>query len=414
MFDGVAVIGTVQRVLRKPYRWWLAQMDKTCLATRLAAARDELLKYRMSSHFPRIAVVKQDVNEDLYCCPRNSTPREIVESTLLRSGPVCLFSEWNADFLILATADDPECSIWKERATHLKWDTPEFFSSYRDRIPGRDFGQNVYSVDPASVDWNAYDIVISFDVAVPERITRAYPGTAWCYYVREIKAPAYAASLKALAPGQDFVLNHRFRMRPERQLPHVVEFPYHLQSPGCFHRLFAFPMPDDRDRKGVFVDHHTMLGLSNDVRRELTQFGGVSSTAPTDGKMVPTSARLARRTMEPEIRSHLLEARYFLVTPGIRNVFGTAVVEAIAAGCLAVGSRRSVGCGEFFTDFTAAETPEEAIIKMRRLQGDRRLYQNQLNWQRLLVEYLCYARPVAELLDRAAKRRTSVAPKLAR
>ena len=191
-------------------------------------------------------------------------------------------------------------------------------------------------------------------------------------------------------------------MRPERQLPHVVEFPYHLQNPGCFHRLFALPMPPDRDRTGVFVDHHSMLGLSPGIRHDLAQFGAVTSTSPPDGKLISTSLRLARRTMEPEIRSHLLEARYFLVTPGVRNVLGTAVVEAIAAGCLAVGSRRGVGCGEFFTEFTAAETPEEAIIKMRRLQHDQELYQNQLNWQRLLVEYLCYARPLRELFDRSA------------
>ena len=163
------MIGSVRRVLRTPHRWWLARLDKARLPIRLAAARDELLQTRETSRFPRIAFVKQDVNEDLYCCAGHSTPREIVESTLLRSGPVCLFSEWDADFLIMATVDDPECSIWRERATHLKWETIEFFSGYRDRIPGRDFGQERYSVDPASVDWSVYDIVISVDVAVPER-----------------------------------------------------------------------------------------------------------------------------------------------------------------------------------------------------------------------------------------------------
>ncbi|MBI3860976.1 MAG: hypothetical protein HY290_03690, partial [Planctomycetia bacterium] len=311
-----AVINSFRHVLSAPYHWWLDKSERAGLATRLARSRAALQRYREAPNVPRIAVVKQDVNEDLYCCPRGSSPREIVESTLLRSGPVCLFSEWNSDFLIVTTTDDPECSIWQERATHLKWDTLEFYRSYRDRVPGRDYGQSRLAIDPASVDWSAYDIVISIDAAVPERVTRKFPQTRWCYYVREVKAPAYAAALERPHAGQDFVLNHHFRMRPVRARDHVIEFPYHLQSPGCFHRLFGLPEPDTSERRGVFVDHHTMLGLSKNERSAVAQFGPLSSVAPENGLLIPTSVQLARRTMEPEFRSRLLASRYFQITPG--------------------------------------------------------------------------------------------------
>ena len=32
------------------------------------------------------------------------------------------------------------------------------------------------------IDWSAYDIVVSIDVAVPTRVVEAFPGVMWCYY----------------------------------------------------------------------------------------------------------------------------------------------------------------------------------------------------------------------------------------
>ena len=76
---------------------------------------------------PSVLVVKQDINEDLYCCPPEANHLELIKSTLLRTGPVALFTELNADFRIVETVDDPECQVWKERATILKWASLDFF-----------------------------------------------------------------------------------------------------------------------------------------------------------------------------------------------------------------------------------------------------------------------------------------------
>ena len=39
------------------------------------------------------------------------------------------------------------------------------------------------------------------DISVPSRVTKKFPKTLWCYYVREIKAPAYKASLTSAVAG---------------------------------------------------------------------------------------------------------------------------------------------------------------------------------------------------------------------
>lgn len=366
----------------------------------LAEAYTSLIA-KLEPDFPKVLVIKQDVSEDLYCCPPNACIAELIQSTLLRTGPVALFTELKADFRIVETVADPECQIWQERATALKWDSLEFFASYRDRIPGRDYGQKRWAMPLDGIAWSDYDVVISIDVCVPERITLKHPKTLWCYYVREIKAPSYAASLENPALGQDVVLNHRFRLDPTNNKPHVLEFPYHLQRPGCFHKLFGLEPLDMADRRGVFVDHHTMVQLTSEQRDALRELGPLASTIHEGSReIIPTSEQLARRTMDEDLRERLLNSRYFLITPGQRRVFGTALVEAIAAGCLAIGSPDAFGDhGYIFTEATSASNVAEALVKMRQLEGDCCSYARELNRQRMLINYVCFVRPLRDLLN---------------
>jgi hypothetical protein len=350
---------------------------------------------------PRVAFVKQDINEDLYCCPPGSRGRTVVESTLLRSGPAALFSEWDADFLIVETVDDPECRIWQERATRLQWDTLEFFRSYQDRIPGRDYGQKNYAQSLSEIDWGQYDIVISVDNSVPARVTRQFPETLWCYYVRERKAPEFNESLRRPLPGQNLVFSHEFDPFPGKNSPHVLDVPYHLQYFGCLQRLFSDPTIPDPEREGIFVDHHTMVELDSEQRGILQEFGPVASTIHTGNReVIPTSERLARRTLDPDLRERLFRSRYFLCTPGKRRVFGTAIIEAIAAGCLVVGTPRQISCPFLLGHETLADSFESAIMQLRLLQElpEKRLHA--VTVQRKMVDWLCFYRPAADLLER--------------
>ena len=377
------------------------------IATQLAAGRVRLAQLLASGAAPRIAIVKQDVCEDLYCCPPDSPPREILESTQLRTGPVALLSPWGARFHLLQTVDAPECRIWMERATALQWESIEFFASYRDRIPGRDYGQSRFAVAPESIDWSHYDLVVSVDVAVPASVTRQFPRTAWAYFVREIKAPAYYQGLLAPVPGQDLFLNHGFRLSPPTSPPHVVEFPYHLQYYGCFHELFGVSL--DRPRSGTFVDHHTLVGLTESELHRLEAFG------PVAGPILPAALRFEagksvppRRTMDPDLRERLLASKYFLITPGQRRVHGTGLVEAVAAGCLAIGSPRSMETHGFvFSSATTAESIDEALQRLAHLEAHPAQFEAELARQRLLIDWLCYVRPTLALFDTAAQIVTS-------
>lgn len=354
---------------------------------------------------PRIAVVKQDINEDLYCCPSGSQGRPVIDSTLLRSGQVALFSEWNAKFLLVESVDDPECTIWDERATKLHWDTLEFFRSYQDKIPGRNYGQRSLAQSVDSIDWNQFDIVVSIDCSVPARVTRKFANTLWCYYVREIKTPEYHASLTRPLPGQDLVFSHHFRPAPPPLAPHVLDFPYHLHRYGCLQSVFGEELVPDNQRHGIFVDHHTMTFLSPEQRTAFHQFGPIASTIH-DGprEVIPTSEKLARRTLDPDLRERLFRSRYFLCTQGKRPAFGTAIVEAIAAGCLMIASPDRIGCPFLASEATSARSVEETLECIALLESNDELRCSELQRQRELIDWLCFYRPLTQLLERRAQK----------
>lgn len=376
-------------------RWWLPRAD--------VQARLRLGNLMAQGSLPRIALVKQDCNEDLYCCARGTPVAEMLRTTLLRSGPVALFTQFRAQFVLVHAEEDPECAIWKEKARDLQWCPEDWFRSFQDRVPGRDYGQADYAVSVDEVDWGEFDLVISVDVAVPARITRGFPRVVWAYYVREVKAPSYRLSLQTPLPGQDLFLKQNFAPRFRRaKAAHVVDFPYHFHYYGVF--LDAFPEDaslrrDDAEKAGIFLEHHMRAALTDKQLTILERFGPIYSTHhaavrhdKVAGKAVPVT------TMEPEVLAQLHAARYF-VKMGGRNVFGTAMVEAIACGAVALGDPNSLSHRFLYSRDLSAESFEALIDRLEHLETQPVLLATARARQRALVDYLCFRRPALELVD---------------
>ena len=318
----------------------------------------------------------------------------------MRTGPVALFTRLAADFLIVHTEPDPETSIWRQPWEELGWTPIEDMEAMRSRVPGRDYGQANFSVDPTDVDWSQWDIVISIDVAVPARVTRRFPSVVWAYYVREPKTSAWKASHSAPLAGMDIFLNQGFRLKRSDERPgHEVEFPYFLQYWGCFHELLDLPL-DARLRAGIFLEHHTPEHLSEKQLRVLERWGPVDSTAMRLGNGFAKGNVKCDRSAETILRS-LVQKKYFIKQGRSRNVWGNATVEAVAAGCLCLGDPRRHVHQEVFDRHTSARTFDELIDRIKRLEGEPPLFQQAVDRQRSLIDQLCWERPMLELLQKA-------------
>lgn len=364
-------------------------------------------KLFLDNRIPRIAFVKQDVQDDLYCCSPGSSVPELISSTLLRSGPVALFSKFSADFYIVHTEADEECNIWKEKSTDCKWCPIEYFEYFRDHVPGRNYGQRDFSYSVYAIDWKKYDIVISLDICIPARLTRHYPSVAWCYFVKEVKTPSYAKSLVSCIHGYDLFLNQSFCLGLDRlRFPrHVVEFPYHLQYFGCFHEVFSLS-EINYNRSGIFLDHHSGLVLSEKELEKLRQFGPLSGTSLVETSKTDTTSTgtplIPNRTMDKNFLNVLVRSKFFLKCGG-RNVFGTASVEAIACGCLALTVIGQHGQSHIFNENTSASSLSELLKKIQNLENNPELYRQEVYRQRKLINYLCYFRPSVHLFHMAKK-----------
>ncbi|MCD4753851.1 MAG: hypothetical protein K8R40_12335 [Anaerolineaceae bacterium] len=338
----------------------------------------------------RILLVKQTVYQDLYCCSSDSTPQELVFSSLKRTGPVGLFTRMKADFAILETISDSECQIWKQKAINCKQMPIEFYEKiqsepYLNGARGHKHGQKYYSEPLDSIDWDHYDIVISYDISIPKRITQQHPNVVWCYYISEPCMPAYKSSQKKLIEGYDLFLNERFRkirLFP-RPASHEIDFPYFIQYSGCFHDLLSLK-EDLSQRKGIILESHTSAHITENQIAMLNKFGPVRKTEGTVQNVV----------------KGLIESKYFARMGG-RSLWGNAMIEAIAAGCLAIGNPDEYKHVSLFTPATSVKSFEALVKQIQHLENHPAKYLKELYKQRKLLDHLCFYRPLAELLGKS-------------
>lgn len=354
----------------------------------IAIAKNQILKFRIKN-YPNIAIVKQDVYQDLYCCSPYSSNSEIVFSSLKRTGPVSLFTKLDADFWIVKTESDPECNIWKEKVFDCKQKPIEHYESlviepFMQGARGHKHGQGFYSVFVHSIDWEKYDIVISLDVSVPSRITSRFPQVVWCYYIGEPCMNSYRKSKNSPVSGYDLFLNQNFRFYPQKMAAHEVEFPYFIQNYNCFQELLG-NIPDQK-RQGIIIESHTQRILDDEQLSELSRFGSVYLTI---GKT-------------QDVVESLLQSKYFLRIGG-RKLRGNAMIEAISAGCLAIGNPEEFLHESLFTPNTRVKDFKEAIEKIAFFETHPNALNRELMAQRQLVDYLCFYRPLSDLLMKAKR-----------
>lgn len=394
-------------LLTPAYRLWLRVLRK--IQSRVDLWRNarsfsgnerelgRLKAYFLGSDLPRIAFVKQEVLALLYCCPHESSPREIIFSTLKHTGPVGLFTRARADFFIVKTEDAaPECNVWKEVVTGSHISSIEELESlkhtpFRNGSRGHRFAPGAFSVPCDSIDWSHYDIVVSMDISVPQTLLRKYPGTCWSYCISEPWGMAsYHLSHKAPLAGYDLFLNQMFRRSPWRNRPHEIDFPLNLHYYGCFHDLTETAVDDSTERKGIFVESHTALELTDFQKKQLSEYGDLYYVSPGTEAII----------------NDLKRCKYFIRLGG-RTLLGNGMVEAVAAGCLVLGDASEFTNRGLFLDEHHVTRFSTLLERIAILNQNPSMYKRSAEKQRTLLDYLCYYRPLYQLIQKSEKIRNS-------
>ena len=88
----------------------------------------------------KIALVKQEVYQDLYVCPvTEKDPGQILFSSMGRVGPIALMSDLNADFYIVKEESNKETRIYQKVIPHIAPYLHLLKTETLDKIPGQEF-----------------------------------------------------------------------------------------------------------------------------------------------------------------------------------------------------------------------------------------------------------------------------------
>lgn len=326
----------------------------------------------------RICLTKQRTCYDLYT-KGGDNPRELVESSNWRSGPIGIWEKWSCEVRILEATDDPECNVGRKM--------------WEKYVQGWDIwpeGQRAENVE--DIDWGQYDIVIAIDVAVPTRILRKFPTVMWCYYFVE-GGPLGIDTIFQGSPfyGYNVFLNHRpakERLAPSssswqlmtRAKRAVLDFPYYLQSSQSVQLLYNELQPVART--GVVLGHHSYGVIDALEEEKLQAYGGVKGGYKTIA----------------DIHKLELGAKYFIFHPQSKKSAGLAMVEAISAGCLVLSPRRLLwGFPELVLPELDFNNFEELLRILDSLEKNPDRYEEMRRHQAAFVDQCFFDNPLANM-----------------
>ncbi len=311
----------------------------------------------------RVCLVKQKSTYDLYTKEVHDLA-ELAASSNWRTGPLGLWEAFDCEFRLVDDDGARECQLGK-----AQWGRyVQGWKLYDDTI--------AYA-KAEDVDWSAYDIVVTIDVAVPTRVVRAFPQVLWCYYFIEGGISGIDNTYRG-SPyfGYNVFLTHRLGQeslasdsRPVRQMATerraVLDFPYYFLSSRTVQSLYE-PCP----RSGSLLSHQSRDALAPHESAALERLGPLRRDYP------PAIASIHRLEVE---------SKYFILHPRAAVRAGTQVVEAISAGCVVLGpssrlwgypdliaeNREQLNLEDILREYARLEEDGDELARVRSAQADR-------------------------------------------
>lgn len=346
--------------------------------------------------YPKIALVKQEVYQDLYVCGVDEKDAgAVLFSSMGRVGPIGLMAELGADFYIVKEEPDFETQVYRKVIPHLAKHLYLLKTETLDKIPGQEFKQpgspypnGRFAVDCREVDWGKYDAVISINVSLPTSVVRQYPNTLFAYMIGE----ANMATGKARY-GYDITLNQMARGYKEPK-GSVVDFPYTFVGADTLERLMQQHLGRLSRRQGVFME------INSTTERPVTKVPAHFMPLQQAGFDIV----LHKQRIADNLQS-IFDAKYF-VKMGGRSIRGNSVAEAVSLGALAIMNKDEVIHHELIIDECDVKTMDELVALVERLEKDEALYRQLLAKQRAVLQAYFFDAPIAALAYCVNKKKT--------
>ena len=374
-------------------RSWLNRMETDFLPEEFDRVPDSNSLRELWTQHP-VALVKQALYSDLYCCPSRTGSAEAVRSSLRRTGPMGMLTDLGAEFFMVLEDPAPECRNWEESVGSNPLNRQaelERARNFAREIPfhgrrGHLGSPAEMAIDAGEVDWGKFSAVVSVDIAMPLALRRKYPQVMWVYFPADPGTPTAKRARRTPPEGFSVSLTHTHRRFPVRPglSSLAIECPYSFQSSWSWDQVW----PEHGERRGVMVEHQTFDLLKDDQRRQLEDFGPVRKP----------------RGSVSEVASLLRASKYYLRLQG-GPLSGNGQVEAVMAGCLALGNPATYVQRSLFIPATVTPGFGEALRRIRFFESHPEDFEAAKATQLAVAEFVCFRRPAFQLLQHLERHR---------
>ena len=336
----------------------------------------------------KIALVKQDLYDDLYVCANRTPIEEMFLSTLMRTGPLGLFDpEIDADYFIIREQPEHECQAYKKSnrlPKGLKYELQNLpanqikAGSFKFKKPLSNHCHSEFSKNPEDIYWEKYNVVISINVAIPTRIVKQYPKTLWCYMYGEANSetpyPKY---------GYDVLITQDIMGTVAPSLG-KVDFPYTFLGPKTLENVALKLFGKNKKKSGVFAE------INNTTERPVTKVPCLDFVKKLGHEVI-----LHDQGIKDNLE-HLYKAKYFVKVQG-RVIRGDSVIEAISAGTLVLMNPKDLMHAQILPKECWIHNQKEAAALIKQLDADDKLYKKLLEKERELVQRYVVDAPLENL-----------------
>ena len=350
----------------------------------------------------KIALVKQDIYQDLYVSAPKADPWERLSSTLMRTGPLGLFTDLDTEFYIVREHFSRECQIYHRLHDPGKDLRRELKTLPANQIRAREFrflnplsnhSHADFAIDVQEVDWDRFDVVISINISIPTSIVKKHPQVLWAYMMGEAGWQRPQVDF-----GYDVALTQEVTGRVTPGLGNI-DFPYTFVSSTGLETLLNKTGPHPAAQKaGIYAE--------------------VNCTTERPVVHVPQLEPFRRQGHVIQVHSqNILEnlsrvknSKYFVKWGG-RTIRGNSVIEAISCGTLVLMDPKEVVHSQLLPPDAWVRSFDQLEAKITELERDPDQYADLLDRQRRLLDQFVWKAPLISLENAVeAKRRGSLAP----
>ena len=343
----------------------------------------------------KVALVKQEVYQDLYVCPSSEQDvAKILFSSQMRVGPIGLMADLGADFFIVKEEPDRETQVYRrvirkiaDHLPKLKTQTIQSIPGLEFAVPGSPFPNGRFAVDCRSVDWGEYDAVISINVSLPTKLISRYPKTLFAYMIGEANTATDRARF-----GYDVTMNQMAR-GDTGETNGQIDFPYTFLKGDTLKKIMQKSLSRGSEKSGIFME------INSTPERPVTCAPEHFRNLIEKGFQINLHQQKISENLEK-----IYDSKYFLKMGG-RKIRGNSVAEAISLGVLSIMDRSETIHHELIPDACHVTDMGQAEALIERLEANPEEYSQLLAHQQNLVCRLFFDAPLKALQAQVEKKR---------